>query len=839
MQQTRKSMKRIFLTTLFLWLFSSSFLSAQILINELMQSNIDLVRDGLQEFPDSWIELYNHSDQTVNIRNWTVADNADYQKGWKITSSISIPPKSYQLIYADKASTGVHTHFRLDSGNGGAVYLFNTSGQQIDAVENIPKQPAPNIAYGRIDDGNPSWAHFVTATPGAGNTGKTSNILLSSPVFSKKGGIFTSSVRVGLSLPANVPAEITESNIHYTLNNSEPTLDSPSYTGELNISKTTVVRAKLIHPDYLTNWSKVHTYIISKQEFSLPVISISVDSTYLWDEEFGIYCKGNGTYGKIDLGTDYPANWNNNWRRPVNFEYFPSESNLSVLNQLCEMRIAGGWSRMNPQKSFIVYANKRFGEKRFDYDLFGEKPGQEIKSFMIRNSGSDFWYAHFRDAAIQLFFGGKVDVDYQAYQPAIFYLNGNYWGIQNLRERSDEDFVLANYATEDVDVIKSWWDLKAGDLVAFNQLRNEVRKSASQRNNQWIMSQIDVDEFINYMILQIYVANTDFLSDYNNNTVMWRMRNAKGRWRFILKDTDQGLGIWNMNPVTYNALNIQYDNDTWRLFNALLTQDSFKKNFYGRFAIYMGDLLHYKSTSQLIDSMQALIEPAMPAHLNFWQNHDYEDFGIQRMWWRDMNSWRGEVAVMKNWCNKRNVEVYKHLRDYFKLGTIMRLTFEPSSDITGNPAVFINGVRMRDSGLDASYFQGEKIELRYGGSSPLYGWEITKTVNGATSVETYFQQEVSYQIADGCTFVKIKLIDTIDSLSSSELSEIAFSVSNNQLHISNLRLPSVVSIYDMSGKLVAQTSATDHSTHIPFRQKGVFIVTVCNEGQRFTQKIVN
>lgn len=832
-------MKRIFVTILFLHLLFPVFVSAQIWINELMQSNINLVRDDLQEFPDSWIELYNDSDEAVDIRNWTVSDNPDYRQGWKITRSVIIPPGEYLLIYADKAATDLHTDFRLDSGNDTEVYLFNASGLQMDGVTNVPAQPAPNIAYGRIDDGNVSWAYFVTATPGAENTGKTSNKLLPPPVFSRKGGVFANSVKVSLSLPAGVPANINVSHIHYTLDNSEPTLASPVYAGELNISKTTVVRAKLLHPDYLSNWSEVHTYIISEQDFPLPVISISVNPAYLWDDEFGIYCKGNGKYGVSGLGSDEPVNWNNNWRRPANFEYFPQESNSSVLNQLCEMRICGGWSRTNAQKSFIIYGNKRFGEKRFNHDLFEEKPNQEIKSFMIRNAGNDFWCTHFRDAAIQLFFGGKVDIDYQAYQPAILFLNGNYWGIQNLRERSNEDFVLANYATEDIDMLENWWDIKVGDMLAFNQLKNEMRKPASQRDNQWIMKQIDTDEFINYMILQIYVANTDFLSDYNNNTVLWRPRRANGKWRFILKDTDHGLGIWNNNPATYNALDSLYSNDTWNLFNILLTQDSFKKDFYGRFAVYMGDLLHYSSTAHIIDSLQTLIEPAMPGHLEFWQNHGLSGYGISNVWWRDMNSWRWEVSLMKNWCNKRNVEVYKHLRNYFKLGTIMQLTYEPANDLTGNPAVFINGVRMRDSGLDASYFQSEALELHYDGDAPLYGWEITKTVGGITTVETYFRQDVSYPIAAGCTSVEIKLVDNPNSLSNPVLPEITASVFNGQLHIANVQHPSVISVYDMSGKLLAQTSATKSSVIIPLRQKGILIVKIQHEGQLFTQKIVN
>ena len=823
-------MKKFIIISVLTWILSPYNLLAKIWINELMQSNIDLVRDDLQEFPDSWIELYNDSNSAVNIQNWTISDVANYQNGWKISISAVISPKSYLLIYADKAAVGLHTHYRLDSGSGGSVYLFDATGQQIDAVRNIPGQPAPNIAWGRISDGNDSWAYFVEATPGAENTGKTTNILLPHPVFSQKGGIFRSSVTVSLSLPLSVPNGVALSDIRYTLDNSEPTIDSPIYTEEIEISETTVVRAKLFHPNYLTNRSTVHSYIISEKDLTLPVISISTDSTYLWDEEFGIYCKGNGKYGSIGNGIDYPVNWNNDWRRPINFEYFMPENNSSVINQLCEMRISGGWSRANVQKSFIVYGNKRFGIKRFNYDLFKDKPNQEIKSFMIRNSGNDFWYTHFRDAAIQLFLGGKVDLDYQAYQPVIFYLNGNFWGIQNLRERSEEDFVLANYGLEDIDVIGNWWgEVKAGDRVAWNQLTSELKKPDSQKDYQWITNQIDTEEFINYMILQIYVSNTDFP---HNNMVMWRPRNTKGKWRFIVKDTDFGLGIWGSNPVTHNALeyNTYMNDDSRRLFNALLTQDAFRSEFYSRFAIYMGDLLHYNSTSQIIDSIQKLLMPAMPDHINRW---------LPEVGWGNVNRWYEQVTLMKNWCNGRNAEVYKHLQRYFQLGTIMQLRYDKADNLEGNPPVFINGIRMRDSGLDASYFQKEIIELNYESDLPLYGWEITQTIDGVTTVETFLQQNLSYEIVDGCTSVNIKLVNNnLNSLKHPEVSEIILSVFDNNLYISNLQLHSIILIYDLTGRLITEIAATDHSIIIPFNPKGIFIVKVQNEAQRLVRKVV-
>ena len=167
----------------------------------------------------------------------------------------------------------------------------------------------------------------------------------------------------------------------------------------------------------------------------------------------------------------------------------------------------------------------------------------------------------------------------------------------------------------------------------------------------------------------------------------------------------------------------------------------------------------------------------------------------------------------------------------------MQLTYEPSSDLTENPSVTINGVRMRDS-LDASYFQKDTLQLHYDGDLPLYGWEITQTVNETTTVDTYFQNDLSLYIPEGCISLKIKLTDNPTSIPILAKSEIKLSVFGNRLQISNLRFSTVVSIYDITGKLVTKTATVGQSVIIPIDRKGVFVVKAQNEAQSFTRKIV-
>jgi hypothetical protein len=261
----------------------------------------------------------------------------------------------------------------------------------------------------------------------------------------------------------------------------------------------------------------------------------------------------------------------------------------------------------------------------------------------------------------------------------------------------------------------------------------------------------------------------------------------------------------------------------------MLKIDTFRKEFYSRFAIYMGDLLHYNSTSHIIDSIQTLLTPAMPDHLTRWLP---EMKGGGDMFW-----WRNEVSIMRSWCRERNAEVYKHLQDFFELGTIMQLTYEsPQSLSNGAVSVYINGVRMRDSGLDASYFQNETIELHYSGKVPLYGWMITKTVDDVSSVETYFQQDLSYPISKGCTSLNITLVTNPDSNTRDQL-PINLFMDGNQLNITGMQRRSIISIYDITGRMISKTTATDHSIIIPIPQKGMFFVKIENEAQTTVKKI--
>ena len=681
----------------------------QLRINELMQSNIDCIMDDLNEFPDSWVELYNSGPTPVNLGRYKLGLTNDANTAWELPAQ-KVETGEYVLIYCDKEGKKQHTDFRLDSGKGGSVYLF-FDNEVDDKRENIEKQPAPNISLGYKSETDLTWGYQYQPTPGTANCGTlcAKKDLLGAPVFNKKGMVLTKTTRLHIELtPAANSPEGTI--IRYTLDGSEPTDSSSVYTTPFTIMKTTTIRAKSFFDGYLSSRSATQSYIYLKRDMTLPVISLVTDQRYWDDPQLGIITN-NTSEKSVD------------WRRPVHIEYFESPNSDSKLHQLGETRVQGGASRGARLKSLAVYANKRFGEKRLAYEFFpDQRPGEtDFKSLLLRNAGNDFDYLLMRDAVIQRTVAQHVDLDWQAWRPAIVFENGVYKGILNIRERSNEDNIYTHYdQLEDIDMIENWYELKEGDWENFNRFKDFYQEKGHTlaEYEQWM----DCSEFANLMLMNLYYSNRDFPG---NNIVLWRPRTAGGRWRFIAKDTDFGLGLYG-HPSNYNTIawinDHDYDpNTNWangsdhtRLFRRLMDDAGFRQLFLNRAAVYMGDFLNERGTRAVWDPMVEMIKQEYPYHketVNGWIDYD------------------NELKNARQWVAERTAHFYQQLADFYHCGTptILTVNKEIASEQLAGVTVSINDIPLSQPVFDGKFFAGNEVVLHaVGGVQPVKGWEIVQ-----------------------------------------------------------------------------------------------------------------
>ena len=702
-------------------------------INELMQSNIDCLMDDLNDFPDSWVELYNSGTTPVNLGRYKLGLTNDAASAWQLPAMI-IGAGQYVVVYCDKVGEKLHTDFRLDSGKGGSVYLF-FDGSVDDKRTNIAKQPAPNISLGYKSETDKTWGYQYEPTPGAANCNMLCTTLLGNPVFSEKGRVLTTGTTLQLELTSTGLPEGTV--VRYTLDGSEPTASSTTYTSPITINKTTTVRAKAFCEGYLSAPSVTQSYIFLDRDMTLPVISLVTDDRYWYDDQIGIIAN-NTSDKKVD------------WRRPVNIEFFDAPNTLSKINQLGETRVQGGATRSNPLKSLAIYANKRFGTKRFAYEFFpDQRPGiSEFKSLLLRNAGNDYNDLYMRDAVIQRTMAQHADLDWQGWRPAIVFKNGVYKGMLNIRERSNEDNICSHYQDakgdelEDIDMIENWWDLKEGDWNNFDSFKafyNETGHTM-QEYEQWM----DCGEFANLMLMNLYYSNRDFPG---NNIVMWRPRTADGKWRWIAKDTDFGLGLYG-HPADYNTIawinDHNYDPGTnWAnggehtvLFRHLMDDASFRKMFLDRAAVYMGDFLNERGTRAIWDPMVEMIKDEYPYH---------EQAGNGG---RDWNSYNDELQGARQWVADRTEHFYQQLANFYKWGTPTSMTVNKDLTATelADMTVSMNGIKLSQPLFDGMFFAGRQVTLKAeGGQRPVKGWRIIYlNDNNTQTVRTVAGAEYSF-----------------------------------------------------------------------------------------------
>ena len=734
MRQLRNSFLCILvlLTTTILTTNADAQTTSKLVINELMQSNIDCIMDDLHEFPDSWVELYNNSDESINLKEYQIGIKEG--NAWQLPNK-TIDAKGFIVVYCDKEEWSLHTDFRLETGKGCVVYLLK-GNEVVDSLPAaLPKMPAPNIAYGRKTDGGNEWGYQLTPTPGTTNCGEVCDEkhILGEPVFSEFGRVMTTSKKFSLtlSLPKDAP-EGTQ--IYYTTDGKEPTKDSKLYTKEISINDSYAIRAKLFCDGWLSPRSTVQSYIFLDRDMTIPVISITTNDDYLNGKE-GIF-RINSKANQI------------NWRRPITFELFDEPEKASVLNQICETRIMGGQSRDWARKSMAIYANKRFGAKRLEYEFFpDQKPGvTNFKSIMLRNGGNDFQYDMLRDAVIQRTMGQNADLDWQAWRPAAIYINGEYHCLLNIRERSNDDNIFTNYdGLEDIDMMeiaqensKVVGELKAGtedNYDEFVKFYSETDHTLAEYA-EWM----DWEEYINLMVMNLYFNNQDFPG---NNIVMWRPRTEDGKWRWISKDTDFGLGLYG-KEATFNTIkwiyDPKYDRDrSWanteeatRLFRHLMEDPDFNREFIDHCYIYMGDFLNEKGVREIFDSMYELVYDELLVHKNELNPPSPWGWG-----WGGSNedNIKNDAKSIRDWLSKRDNAFIKQMADFYKLGTAISMTINKDVEGAEDTGIRFNGIKLTKGTFDGKFFQDRAITLEGNPESEktITGWKIV--TNGSNTEE--------------------------------------------------------------------------------------------------------
>lgn len=766
---------------------ASTTANAQLVINELMQSNVEYMMDDIKEFPDSWVELYNKGTEAVNLKDYKISNKNKPKKAWQLPD-MTVEPNGFVVIFCDKEGkedNRLHADFRLESGKDGNLYLFKDGDDNpIDMLEGMAKMPAPDVAYGRKTDGGDEWGYQLTPSAGKPNTGDICDAkhILGAPIFSEPGRVTSGkgAISLELSLPEGAPEGAF---ITYTTNGSEPTASDKKYTQAISITKTTAIRAKVFCEGWLSPMSTAQSYIFHPRKMTIPIFSVQTNDKYLNDAEIGLFPNNKEKKDKKL----------HDWRRPVNVEFFPAEDKESAFNQPGETRIQGGASREKPLKSMVFYANKRFDpdHKRFSYEFFpDQKPGiTEFKSFSLRNGGNDFEDMFFRDLIIQRTMASHVDLDWQAGHTAVLYINGEYMGMLNIRERSNEDNIYSNYdGLEDLDVVEIGHEkinnndmfeeeFKEGTADFYEQFKAfySEKGHSMEEYEQWI----DVNEYLNVIAMNFFYGNIDFPG---NNLVFWRPNDdavdcpLPKRWRVIVKDTDFGLGLYGRRPdfntidLLYNPQNHQDSNWAFtepatRLLKNMLEDPDILKLFINKCCLFMGDFMNGKGTGEIIDLIKDEAMEEFVAHrdkYNSWAPDNRADILDK---FENAKKWLDGYTEYNWWTQKEEIVLprteyfLQFLKNQWNLGKAIPVTINKGNSDKVE-FVTVNDYKLSKGVFDGMLFPSTELYISSmaSGDNSIIGWRVI--YNPSTDneeIETFDGNDVTF-ILKNCKSATIEPI---------------------------------------------------------------------------------
>lgn len=787
-------------------------------VNEVIATNPGDFTDNFGNASD-WIEIFNNTDAPVDLHNYYISDNPNNLTKFRLEGtdgSLIIPAKGFLILWADsKPNLGSrHLNFGLSS-DGESVVLTEPNGVTIVHQLEFPQQ-YEDMSFGLASD-NLETRYFKNRSPGASNNMNDAFIGILDPPILSHTSEFTSSlinvtafhpdpeVKIYYSIDGTEPKSEHTDGSNYPFKNRYPqthgeqlyslgsrtmfsylytspvTLQDPNtksnnistinFTNERdafipssNVHKSSIISFAASKPGYLTSKTLSRSFFVnSASRHSLPIFSVNIQESYLFDYYDGISVAG------IDYDTRFlnkrqtveTGNWQRRGgssQRNANFNFLSkdltSDYNIGI-------RVQGNSSRRDKKKSFRLMFN--------NIPEFLTDKEHRIATKILRSPGK----LPKTDIGTRIIRGMNVGVR-DGFVGAM-YLNGEYWGTYNVTNYYGPSTlsILYNVDEDLIDVIKAD-QLSDGEISGYNSLMTFIDRNSMSNSSNYdsLKALIDVKSFIDYVIAETFMNNNDWI---NNNITMWRVRSNTykgkkysyndGRFRWIVEDQDHSL-----YSETDNAIQRLQEAEApiSLIFNKASRNLEFKREFANRYADLSNTLLKKDRVLEIYDRLKEQYDTEIHNEIARW-----ESFPTKRKWDDDM-------YTIQSFLDFRTDIYRSHTQGYYGSTGTFDLTVISADTSKGSVqvnSILINnqtpGVPEDYKVWTGRYFQNIDLVIkavpRLGykfshwklGESIIYEKELTLNTSSNKSYTVYFvpellsenpQPETAYVLED-CTYI--------------------------------------------------------------------------------------
>ena len=638
----------------------------------------------------------------------------------------AVPIENHEA-WKGKTEAFFHTNFSLKKGE--TLYLLNKKGAVADSLEIQPTNANHSIVK---HEGQSLFCSSPTPLA-ANDISAATPCYADKPKLSADSGIYDQSFWL--------KSKSNNQTLRYTLDGTLPNLESPVFPDSLLIDKTQTIRIAAFNNDCLPSRAKNYTYFINSTH-SLPIFSIITEPDNLWNEEDGIYSMGKFA----DKEHPYKgANFYDGREVPAHITFFDNRkmnADKKPFKQDIGLRIHGGGSRSRSMKSLRLTARKKYGKSRLKHPFFEDKDIEERKIILLKNAGQNFNETHLIDAFLHRIIAELGTIETQTYQPCIVYINGEYWGVHNIREKIGKHYITEHYQldSEQTDSI----DILGGNGTVYLEGENKSFKDLSDfifdndmgkpENFERFSNAFDIENYLDYFITYIYTINKDWRRI--NNVKFWRHDDLnEGKWRFFLVDADMTLG--KRSEVTENHLEFVWENGFrhFRLFEKMIDENrAFRNQFILRYQDLMNTVFAPQNMLDKLDPLVEALDPEMPKHFDKWTIR-YKDFEASYSKWKNHY-----ISGLKTFIKKRPQIARQHLTDHFALGQMHSLILNIEPPLAGT--VQLNSIKLDAFPFNGLYFEESKLTAK---ATPNEGyvfshWELNNEKINKPSIDFYLEK---------------------------------------------------------------------------------------------------
>ncbi|MBI1836540.1 MAG: CotH kinase family protein [Flavobacteriia bacterium] len=611
---------------------------SQVFVNEYSCSNINGLTDAYGNNED-WVELYNPTGSAFNLTGYYLSDKSSNLTKWQIPSG-SIPANGYTMVFCSGRNTvngsQLHPNFTLTQTSGDWIILTNPNGTTVVDSLKIIHMTKSDHSVGRQTNGASIWKLFMNPTPNSANSGGI-NFYTPKPLMNVNAGFYTSTQTVSIS------CSDPTATIRYTLDGSNVSASSAIYSVPITIATTTIVRAAAFSTNQ-PSFTETNTYFINV-DHSMPVVSVCSN------EVFDLVANGNGWSGS-QIGA---------------FELF-EEDNSFIDEGEGDFNKHGNDSWAYPQRGFDFIMRDQFGyNDNISHQIFPEKTRDKFQRVILKPAANDNYPfetggAHIRDAFVHtLSIRAGLKLDERTWRPCIVYLNGQYWGVYEIREKADDADYTDYYFNQDkfnLQYLKTWgstWEEYGAPngIPAWNSLKAYVQSNnmGNAANFHYVDSLLSWHSLVDYFVYNSYVVTQDWL---NWNTAWYRGLDPAGnnkKWNYTLWDMDATFGHYiNYTGIPDNSpaadpCNVENLPDPGgqghtEILQKLINENPEVKQYYiSRYADLMNTFLSCDYMIPLLDSMINEIQPEMQGQINKWGG--------------TYSEWQTNVQALKTFINTR------------------------------------------------------------------------------------------------------------------------------------------------------------------------------------------